>query len=326
MQTAMRGRFRAGVHRMVSAAMQALLRQVVLASPGVGFRALAGIGRGTDTLSCSTDCFSVDELRIVFKEYEPARLRCLAGEIRAAELIDRAMVDLIERRGFSSLQPLIDRVGAERLLERQRRREPTILLSWHLGASWYPIVSGVLALGLHPVWVVQKHARLPLPEDCVVWDVRGNAAAKAVVLRRALRHLREGGMVAISGDGILGESGFETPFLSRSVSLRRGPAVLAARSGAPIIPITATWSRRRRIVVRVHDPLRPSTCDSAEQSMQMAIAGFYEAHLRQRPEDLHADTLREILRPSSGRVEGGPSIGHVGSHQSAGVRQIEGDR
>lgn len=114
---------------------------------------------------------------------------------------------------------------------------------WDYGGAW------LAAVGQYPITVVVE----PLdPPELLEWftDLRrslgleivplGNEAATAV-----LRRLREGGMVGLLSDRDILGTGAEVEFFGERTTLPSGPATLALRTGAAILP-TAIYFKGRR--------------------------------------------------------------------------------
>lgn len=112
---------------------------------------------------------------------------------------------------------------------------------------------------------------------------------------KMMRALRRNEAVVFDIDGNIGVGGEAKTrdgapilrFLGREVHVRPGVAYLAYRSGAPILPAIALWSRSGRPELHIHEPLMPAADESQEAFTGRALELLYgqlEEVLRERPE------------------------------------------
>ena len=99
--------------------------------------------------------------------------------------------------------------------------------------------------------------------------VNPSKRTSVVSLRRAFAHLRQGGVVGVFPEGRVVEDGSDVEFAS-------GAAVLAVRTGAPVIPIVIhgsanAWPRGKRLPrpapvrVRIEPPIDSSRSDGRDR-------------------------------------------------------------
>ena len=156
--------------------------------------------------------------------------------------------------------------------------------SWDLGGAWLSSVG-------YPLTVVVEPLEPPELFDWFV-ELRQSAGMTVVPLgRRAgpaiLRTLREGGVVALLTDRDLAGKGVEVEFFGENTTLPPGPATLALRTGAALLPaaVVSTAADRHRVVVR--PPLaierRGEVADDVARITQ-ALAEELEKLIRLAPE------------------------------------------
>lgn len=133
-------------------------------------------------------------------------------------------------------------------------------------------------------------------------------------LRPAFSHLSQGGIVCITGDGT-GGGRFRgrhvpVPLLGRRMLMPIGPAKIALRSGAALLPAIVA-RRAKGFVARIEEELPvpdPGRGESIAIALTACFAHFLEARLREEPgpwhfwEEFHPGGL---LLPDDG--EGAPS-------------------
>jgi KDO2-lipid IV(A) lauroyltransferase len=98
-----------------------------------------------------------------------------------------------------------------------------------------------------------------------------------------------GGTVCLLVDRDLGRTGMPVTFFGRAASLPTGPALLAAQTGAALVPVVCAftgtgWSVRFCPEVPVQGPGRLR--DRVAAAMQ-AVADAFTAGIAERPEDWH---------------------------------------
>ncbi len=211
---------------------------------------------------------------------------------------NRVVARLAKHGGFEQLSALVRWHGAGYLRERHARREPVILLAWHLG-PYLAVAPGLHGLSIPALFIVKK--KLPeAPPGIEIYQALGDALLRGAALKGALDWLRSGGIVLIAGDGRQGVGTLDIACLGRTLRFQRGPAVLARLSGAPLVPVVAEWDRAGRAInVTVHAPLpKPAVSrDSAvdhDRAILTAAAVWFERYVRTAPGQLEPDRLREL--------------------------------
>ena len=129
------------------------------------------------------------------------------------------------------------------------------------------------------------------PERARSWGVELRRAGtttieSAAALKWAVDHLEDRGAVGVPFVGDV-SNGLAVEVLGQDLTVARGIALLARRSGAPVVPITATW-HRGRVELEAHRPVewdRSSTAPVAlDLAMLRALADQISGLARRRPE------------------------------------------
>ena len=140
----------------------------------------------------------------------------------------------------------VDFVGVEHFRAAEAKGRGVLLLTAHLG-NWE---LGALAHGavLGPLWVMVRPIKNHLVDQLVesLRSCHGNGViAKQRAAREVLRVLARNGTVGILADqNALAEEAVFVRFFGMTASANRGFAQLALRSGAAVVPATATWDVR----------------------------------------------------------------------------------
>lgn len=111
--------------------------------------------------------------------------------------------------------------------------------------------------------------------------------AQSGSLRNIMRALARNELVALVCDLYRGEHGVTMPFFGRPAQLPAGPAAIALKTGAPIVPV---WVERRpdnHYVAHVEAPLEVSRTGNPSEDVQITtghIVEFFERIVRQAPD------------------------------------------
>lgn len=84
---------------------------------------------------------------------------------------------------------------------------------------------------------------------------RGDPVARIDALSQAKTTLRQGGVVMVASDGVVGRTGVELPFLGHRWRFRSGAAALAQEAEATILPVFTTLEAGGRVKITIHPPL-----------------------------------------------------------------------
>src|SRR6202022_1470214 len=106
-------------------------------------------------------------------------------------------------------------------------------------------------------------------------------------LRQILKALGRNEVVALASDLYSGDRGVRVPFFNRPAMFPSGPAALALKTGAPILPV---WCRRQPdnlYVAEVEEPIEVSRTGDTQRDIQLTterIVQFFERIIRREPD------------------------------------------
>jgi len=214
------------------------------------------------------------------------RAAARAFRCQALNYVDLMRLDHVTRAGYEADVVRGDLSLYTRLVEEGKG---VIIVSAHVGNMDY--VAQWLALKGYPVHTVMEDLQPPKLFDLVrrqresaglhMHPLRDDAIAGLTAI------LRAGGTVALIADRDIGGGGEPVPFFGAEASLPIGPALLALRTGAPIV---AAFGRRlpdNRLYVSVAPPVylrRTRDLRADLREGQRAIAGILEDGIRVTPE------------------------------------------
>ena len=105
-------------------------------------------------------------------------------------------------------------------------------------------------------------------------------------LRSSLEALKDGQLVGVMGDRDIQQTGLCIELAGRRVRLPRGPWELARRSGATVLPVFCSRTKRDFFDVYVEEPFQVEKTEDPEADVRKAAeryARLLEAHLRRDP-------------------------------------------
>ncbi|WP_441247246.1 phosphatidylinositol mannoside acyltransferase [Kitasatospora sp. McL0602] len=109
------------------------------------------------------------------------------------------------------------------------------------------------------------------------------------VIGTLARRLREGKLVCLVGDRDLSEAGLPVDFFGEQTRMPAGPAALALRTGAALMPVTLWYDGPVMRGVIHPEVLPPEEGDQKEKTVAMtqAMADVWADGIREHPEDWH---------------------------------------
>lgn len=204
--------------------------------------ALAGrVGRAWARLGGPRTAEARAQLRLAFPEWRERERqevleRALANLARSfVEVCTLGSLSADERRALADVEGLEHYDAARRVLPGGG----VIALTAHLG-SW-EILAAVMAAHGIPIAVVQRPRDNPLLDE-IAAELRDHAGVELLprgsAARGALRGLRDGKVVAMPLDqNASRREGVFVPFFGRPACTRDGPARIAMKTGAPVVPV-----------------------------------------------------------------------------------------
>ncbi len=110
----------------------------------------------------------------------------------------------------------------------------------------------------------------------------GDGATFATLLDR----VRGGRLVCLLADRDMSRSGVEVELCGHPARMPRGPAELARRTGAPLVPATLHYEGPE-MVVTIHPRVPHAEGEAGTASMMQAVADTFTSAFRAHPVDWH---------------------------------------
>ncbi|NLE65079.1 MAG: lysophospholipid acyltransferase family protein [Elusimicrobia bacterium] len=181
--------------------------------------------------------------------------------------------------------------GRHHLEAALARGKGIVVLTAHLG-NWEMGAAGMAGLG-HPVAAVALPHRDPRVN--ALFDGQRQHYGVTVIpvqtaLRKSLGILRKGGLVALLGDREFGSGGETMDFLGTRALIPKGPAFLALRTGAMVLPaffIPTDGGKYRIIFEPMIVPPEPTAGEDEEEALRRLMRAYLlpvERMIRRYPE------------------------------------------
>lgn len=179
-------------------------------------------------------------------------------------------------------------MGLEHVEEARRQGRGTVLVSAHMG-NWELGAAALSCRGLPVLTIIQRHPNPRIHEFLMSGRASRNYKVITVggeAARVGLRHLKDGGTLAVLGDRPYGEEGIRVEFFGRQVLFATGPARLALAAGAALVPtfVLRRWDDSFRLFSR--PPIEPpegASRDEKVRSMVQEFARQTEGVVRENP-------------------------------------------
>lgn len=124
----------------------------------------------------------------------------------------------------------------------------------------------------------------------------GDPATFPVLLGR----VRAGGLVCLLADRDLSRTGLKVRLLGETARMPRGPAELARRTGAPLIPATLAYDGPE-MVITLHPAVEHRHGDDGLEAMMQDVADAFAQGIEAHPEDWHMMQKVFLADPGPGR-------------------------
>lgn len=191
----------------------------------------------------------------------------------------------------SGLVALVDGSESFKSLDRALERgKGAVIVCMHFG-NW-DLGAGAAAARGYPVTVVAETFADPRLDDMVTAS-RRRLGMQIVKMEKAgpslLRALKNNGLLALLIDRPVPGEGVRVSFFGEEVEVPAGPARLALRSGAAIIPagFARTWPNRQGVTTLsefVEPPLSTGDDEADVRTLTQAIMAAHERFIRAFPE------------------------------------------
>jgi phosphatidylinositol dimannoside acyltransferase len=161
--------------------------------------------------------------------------------------------------------------------------------NWDIAAVWlvrHGMPFTTVAERLKPESLYERFVAYRESIGMEVLPLTGGARPVSEVLAE---RLRAGGVVALVGDRDLSRSGVPVTFFGEQATMPPGPALLAIRTGAPLLP-AGLWYDGESCVHHIHEPVPIAAAGRLRDRVgaaTQAVADVFAADIAEHPADWH---------------------------------------
>lgn len=241
-------------------------------------------------------------LALAFPRRDPAERRALAREVWASFGAVLAEYAHLRRLAAGPAGDHLQLHFDPRSRELVQSARPAIYVSAHL-ANWELAAAAVRAAGV-PLSVVYAPQGNPLVDRLLQARRRVMGCCfipKQQALRRLLRELRGGRSIGILPDQRV-DAGRPLPFFGHRAQTTTSPALLALRTGLPLIPVQIERMGHARYRAIFHAPLDAGGGDA--EAVTRRLNALFESWIRRHPEQWLC--MRRRWPPATYRLAGRP--------------------
>ncbi|MBT8385835.1 MAG: lysophospholipid acyltransferase family protein [Ignavibacteria bacterium] len=179
----------------------------------------------------------LDNLTNAFPEYDKKKIRRIAYNTYKSFLTAFIEILYLPKISRQELETAVNCPNKNLIVEKFQEGKGVIMLSAHFG-NWEYLAASVAAQLNLPLSVVVKPQRNPYVSDWMNnvrtrWN--NEIVSLGLSIRKTYQTLKEKKVVAMVADQRGPQDSIKVEFFGRKVSVHVGPAVLALKTGAPIL-------------------------------------------------------------------------------------------
>jgi KDO2-lipid IV(A) lauroyltransferase len=212
---------------------------------------------------------ALDNLTIAYGDSMTAReLRRMTRRVFSQlgrNLADVLRLPLVRREDLGSLVAV---KGLDKFSRTMARGRGLIAITGHLGC--WELIPAYFSLVGYPVSVVGRRVY----DSRIDSIVRSFRSAKRIELigdgdfQMALRCLHRGRALGLLIDERANDSGVPVDFFGGRSRVTRGPVILSARSGSPIVPLAIHRGERGKHIIEIGDPIVVSKSSDLKEGIR----------------------------------------------------------
>jgi KDO2-lipid IV(A) lauroyltransferase len=231
----------------------------------------------------------LENLRNAFPEYDEKKIRSIAYNTYKSFLTAFIEILYLSKIGRQELEAAVNCPNKDLIETKFKEEKGVILLSAHFGNWEYVATSVALQLDL-PFSVVVKPQRNPYVSDWMNnvrtrWN--NDIVSLGLSIRKTYQTLKEKKIVAMVADQRGPQESIKVEFFGRKVSVHVGPAVLALKTGAPIlcgIPVRQKDYSYKLVMHEISKDNLPEDNEEKIIELSQRHTSYLESFIREYPE------------------------------------------
>jgi KDO2-lipid IV(A) lauroyltransferase len=165
------------------------------------------------------------------------------------------------------------------------------MANWDHAGAWAGLTgisAASVAERLRPEALFQKFLAYREELGLIIWPLSGSDVD---IMAKLTEHLEGGGLVCLPAERDLSRRGVPVTFFGEETRMPAGPAMLALRTGAALVPMTLSYEGvepNHGIVLEFHEPVEvPQERAGRIATMTQRVADAFEVGIGKHPEDWH---------------------------------------
>ncbi len=231
----------------------------------------------------------IQNLKKAFPEYDRKKIKNIAFSTYKSFLTAFIEILYLPKMSGEKLKSAVNCPNKHLIEEKFKEGKGVILLSAHFGNWEYVAASVALQLNL-PFSVVVKPQRNPFVSDWMnkvrtLWN--NEIVTLGLSIRKTYQTLKEKKIVAMVADQRGPQESIKINFFGRQVSVHVGPAVLALKTGAPIIygiPVRQRDFTYETILHEINQDNLPEDNDEKIKVLSQRHTDYLESFIKKYPE------------------------------------------
>ncbi len=230
-----------------------------------------------------------ENLRKAFPEFEEKKIKEIAFGCYRSFIISFFEILYMQKMNRTEIVNMLNVDNADIIVKNYQYGNGVILLSAHFG-NWELIAASMSARINIPFHVVVKHQRNPYV-DRKINSIRikwGNEIVSlGISIRNIYKELKNKNLIAMVADQRGPADGLRIKFFGIETAIYSGPAILAIKTGAPLIygiTIRQPDFSYKVILEKINLVDLPDDEEEKVKEISQRLASFLEKYVRQYPE------------------------------------------
>jgi len=231
----------------------------------------------------------LENLTNAFPEYDEKKIRSIAYNTYKSFLTAFIEILYLSKISRKQLETAVNCPNKELIETKFKEGKGVILLSAHFG-NWEYVAASVAAQLNLPFSVVVKPQRNPYVSDWLNmvrtrWN--NDIVSLGLSIRKTYQTLKEKKIVAMVADQRGSQESIKVEFFGRKVSVHVGPAVLALKTGAPIlcgIPVRQKDYSYKLVMHEISKDNLPEDNEEKIIELSQRHTSYLESFIRKHPE------------------------------------------
>ncbi len=231
----------------------------------------------------------LENLTNAFPEYDKKKIRSIAYNTYKSFLTAFIEILYLPKISRQELEAAVNCPNKDLIETKFNEEKGVILLSAHFGNWEYVAASVALQLDL-PFSVVVKPQRNPYVSDWMNnvrtrWN--NDIVSLGLSIRKTYQTLKEKKIVAMVADQRGPQESIKVEFFGRKVSVHVGPAVLALKTGAPILCGISVRQKDYSYKIVMHEISKDNLPEDDEEKiieLSQRHTSYLESFIREYPE------------------------------------------